>query len=372
MKHKLPRFSPTGPTRKRGKYAKVPRLRVGLVSFGLVLATVVSSIAPPPASAQQLPKRSGYGTSRIAARPENKEKEAGVSPKMANDRAGEGGEPLPTPLTPDEKDGNRLVALAAKDVFRQRAIQAKVSQRVFAFGQEVTGAGEYYQFGSGQPKLLRLDMKMQVGPQAASLLQVCGRQDYWIRRHVPPGNPKLEHANLTRLASALSRMDDEGRYVNSGNWILLGGLSRLMESLHRNFDFAPPEQSRTLPVLVTKGRLKPDRFLALHNATGGKQEAAQPADQIPTSVILTLGLADQPLPHFPYRIEYQRQLSTQEADAAAGEKKDQQPSGETPLSILEFYEVHTPVDLDPQLFEFDPGDEEYEDRTQNWLRRLEE
>ena len=103
---------------------------------------------------------------------------------------------------------------------------------------------------------------MQVGPQAATLLQICGRQDYWIRRHVPPASPKLEHVNLTRLASALSRVDDDGKHLSTDHWILLGGLSRLVESLHRNFDFAPPQSDRigTLPVLVMQGRLKPDRF----------------------------------------------------------------------------------------------------------------
>ena len=45
---------------------------------------------------------------------------------------------------------------------------------------------------------------------------------------------------------------------------------------------------------------------------------------------------------------------------------------ETRLSILEFYEVQALVDLDPQLFEFDPGDEESEDKTQAWLRKLQE
>ncbi|MCE9525040.1 MAG: hypothetical protein K8R36_03185 [Planctomycetales bacterium] len=177
----------------------------------MVLGTLLISGKIP---AQQPAKRSGYGTSRVAARPENKE-----PTPLPQGRGGEGGEQLPLPLTAEEKDGNKLVALAAKDVFRQKAIQAKVRQRVFAFGQEVVGAGEYYQFGQGQPKLLRLDMKMQVGPQAATLLEVCGRQDYWLRRHLPPAKPKLEHVNLTRLASALSRIEEDGQHVTSDHWM---------------------------------------------------------------------------------------------------------------------------------------------------------
>ena len=322
----------------------------------------------PTAATDQLSKRSGYGASRVAAAPQNKQRDKTVA---VQGRAGEGDQ-LPAPLTAEERDGNKLVALAAKEVFRQKAIEAKVRQRVFAFGQEVVGSGEYFQFGSGQPKLLRLDMKMQVGPQAATLLQICGRQDYWIRRHVPPASPKLEHVNLTRLASALSRADEDGKHLTTDHWIMLGGLSRLLDSLHRNFDFAPPQPDHigADPVLVVKGRLKPERFKALHSAGDKKNEAAN--EQIPTAVNLSLGRADQP-PHFPHRIEFMRQLTSKELKAAAAkESKDHQSVTETPLCILEFYEVQAHVDLDPRLFEFDPGDEESEDRTQAWLRKLQE
>lgn len=365
MKYKLPKLverMDTNPKRQRGWVPNLPRWRFGLACLLLAL-----SAWPLAGSAQQRQKRSDYATKRVAAVPENKELEKAV---LSKGRGGEGGEPLPPPLTPEERDGNKLVALSAKDAFRQKAIQAKVRQRVFAFGQEVVGSGEYFQFGSGQPKLLRLDMKMQVGPQAASLLQICGRQDYWIRRHVPPAAPKLEHVNLTRLASALSREGDDGKYLTTDHWILLGGLSRLLESLHRNFDFAPTRQARIDKefVLVVQGRLKPERFKALHPSGDKKSDAA--TEQIPTAVILTLRRADQPLPHFPHRIEFLRQLTPKEFKSTAGQAA--QPATETVLSILEFVDPQAHVELDPQLFEFDPGDEESEDKTQTWLRKLQE
>ncbi len=359
MKYKLPSFSDTNPTRKRGNCGHSLVRKV-------LLVLALGILNPWIASAQQPTKRSAYGPSRVATRPENPESNAAT-----RGRGGEGGEPLPPPLTAEEKDGNQLVALAAKDVFRQKAIQAKIRQQVFAFGQEVVGAGMYYQFGSGQPKLLRLDMKMQVGPQAATLLEVCGRQDYWIRRHLPPGNPSLEHVNLTRLASSLSRLHDDEKHFSTDHWILLGGLSRLLESLHRNYDFAPPQPAHieSLPVLIVQGRLKPERFKALQGA--GKDQGETANSQIPTAVILTLGRSDQTFRHFPYRIEYLRQLTSQELKAAAANNKTSRVT-ETPLSILDFYDVQAPLDLDPQLFEFNPGDEESEDKTQAWLKKLRE
>jgi hypothetical protein len=355
------------PTGQHGSCAHFPRLRFGRVLVGLALAILMASGSVPSASAQQRSKRSGYGTNLNAARTES-----GNTTAAPAGRAGEG-EPLPAPLTAEEKDGNQLVALAARDVFRQQGIEAKVKQRVFAFGQEVVGAGEYYQFGSGQPKLLRLDMKMQVGPQAATLLQICGRQNYWIRRQVPPADARLEHVNLTRLASALSRPDEDGNHLPSDHWILLGGLSRLVESLHRNFDFASPRHARLggMPVLVVQGRLKPERFRSMQAAGDAKKEV--PSEQTPTAVTLTLGRADQLPPHFPYRIEFLRQLTTPELQAANKVALEgNQPVTKTHLSILEFDEVRASIDLDPRLFEFEPGDEESEDKTQTWLRKLQE
>jgi len=200
---------------------------------------------------------------------------------------------------------------------------------------------------------------------------VCGRQDYWIRRHLPPAAPKLEHVNLTRLASALSHLDEEEQSITTDNWILLGGLSRLVDSLHRNYDFAPPQTAEIgkLAVLVVKGRLKPERFKALQ-AAGGKDKAAE---QIPVAVNLTLGRAEQQPPHFPYRIEYLRQMTPREIKVTAKDTEGgTQPVHETPLCILELDEVEAPFNLDPRLFEFNPGDEESEDKTQTWLRKLQE
>ena len=330
---------------------KLPRLVVAAIALGVLVP--MASVAQEPA------RRSSYGRSS------NKE---AVASKQSG--AGEGSAQLPPPT---ETDGNKLVAEAARHVFRQKAIEAKVRQRVMVFGQEVVGGGEYAQLSVGQQNLLRLEMKMQVGPQPATLLQVSGSRDLWIRRQVPPAPPRLEHVNLTRLRNALSRLDEEGKSIPSENWILLGGLSKLVESLHRNFNFALPKDSRIgdQPVLVLRGELKPERLKELQRESGGKKREEEPStEQLPTAVILTLARADQPLPHFPYRIEYLRQLSEKELKAESAQDKDR-PT-EVSLSIIEFYEVRSPSGLDPQMFEFDPGDEESEDRTQSYVRKLEQ
>lgn len=329
----------------------------------LLVWSVLAITLLHPAFAQEPIKRSSYTRSNNQTGP------------ASESRAGEEG---PEPLAPrphNEMDGNQLVAAAAREVFRQKGIQAKVRQRVTAFGQEVAGAGEYFQFGSGEQKLLRLELKMQVGSQTASLLQVCSRQDFWIRREVPPAAPRLEHVNLTRLRSAVSRLDDEGQRIPSENWIILGGLSRLVESLHQSFDFAPPQDGHigTLSVHLLRGEIKPERLAELQRQSAGKTKGVESfAEQLPTAVVLSLGRAAEPFPHFPYRVEYLRGLSEKKPPAAASLEQGKENRTEVPLSLLEFYDVRLPSDLDMRMFEFDPGDEESVDRTQTWLRRLQE
>jgi hypothetical protein len=154
-------------------------------------------------------------------------------------------------------------------------------------------------------------------------------------------------------------------------WILLGGLPKLLASLHHNFDFAPPRDDELqhvspdgrsverLPVHVIRGRWKPDRLAAVL-AKGKGKDAPQ---QLPDAVELVLGRADQPHPLFPYRITY---LQDAEADGAQGR------GGEPlrPMLVLELYGVHRKGDLDPRDFDYQPGSQDVADLTTAYLQRL--
>ena len=131
------------PTHNQWEKTTLPRLRAGLV------AAVLLGLFPSDPLVAQEPRRSSYARVSNPVAAESQER-----------RGEEEGAKLPLPA---EKDGNKLVADAARQVFRLKALEAKVRQRVSVFGQEVPGAGEYAQLSLGQQKLLRLEMKMQIG-----------------------------------------------------------------------------------------------------------------------------------------------------------------------------------------------------------------
>lgn len=269
--------------------------------------------------------------------------------------------------------GNELVRQAAEAVFNQPGIEAKVRQRTNLFGQEMVAAGIYQQLDAGRQKLLRLEVKTQIGEQTATLMEIRGRQDLWIRRHLPPAAPQLEHVSLTRLRSALAHVDDQGNLSTTENWILLGGLPKLLENLHRNFVFGAPREAKLadVPVIVLKGTWNME---VLKSHLGGKVPSGNEGfpEQIPPEVTLVLGRPGSQLALFPFRLEYWRTRTEKERNSLLGTTAGNADVKELiPLSTLEFYDVRIQPNLDPRGFEFDPGNEESQDKTQSYLRQLE-
>src|SRR5205085_2881038 len=102
--------------------------------------------------------------------------------------------------------------------------------------------GNYLQFGAGTEKLLRLDLRMQVGDRPAIVQEIRGEELYWIRRDVPPLAPSLSRVDLKQLrkSAARSSLPGAGDVLPQGDWIMLGGLARLLTALDHNFACAAP------------------------------------------------------------------------------------------------------------------------------------
>ena len=90
-------------------------------------------------------------------------------------------------------------------------------------------------------------------------------------------------------------------------------------------------------------------------------ESAEPIDlsklpeHLPNQVLLLLGEDDL----FPYRIEYRR---TVDPDAAS-------PSSR-PVVTMQLFEVVTDAPIPPHRFHYNPGEMEYEDETEQFLKSL--
>jgi len=284
--------------------------------------------------------------------------------------------------------GQALVAAAAKNVQNEAAISADLRYRVEAFGHELLGTGSYLQLGAGAEKLVRLELKMQVGDRPASLQEIRGPDFYWVRREVPPAFTTLGRVNLRQLRQSIARGNDArpGDSLPTEGWIMLGGLSRLLSALDSNFAFGPAQAEELkftaadgksierLPIWRVAGRWKQDRLAELIGGQLTKAAAVLP-EQLPDRVELILGRTERVLPLFPYRITY-----TRAADAPAqgkgraggptsGEGQDSSGPPAKELLTLEFFNVYRKGDIEARLFEYNPGDQVVQDLTTAYVQR---
>ena len=269
--------------------------------------------------------------------------------------------------------GQELVAEAAKRVEREPAISAELRYRVAAYGHQLVGSGSYLQLGSGRDKLVKLTLRMPVGDQFATLVEIRGEDYYWLRRDVPPNPPTLERVNLRDFRLAVDQPGAAApvEVMPARNWVALGGLPRLMLALEQNFAFEAPradelqfngndgQSVRALPIWVVAGSWKPERLAIV----GGKRtDARQAPEQLPDRVELILGRTDEILPLFPYRITYwQTPKEAAKADVSASESRE--------LLTLELFNVHRKGDIDRREFHFNPGDQEVLDITAKTIQR---
>jgi hypothetical protein len=274
-----------------------------------------------------------------------------------------------------ETAGDQAVAAAARNVQNESALSADLRYRIDAFGHQLGGQGSYQQLGKGPEKLLRLELKIQVADQAITRQEVCGPTFYYIRRESPFAPTSLGRVNLRHVREAIARAPAPIATNPAEVWILLGGLPRLLETLHRNFEFDEPREDalqfttegakdvQSLPVLVVRGRWKKQRLEALQTTSKGPSK--DDPEQLPDAVELILGRPDDSqLPLFPYRITY-----LQDAKSAGG-KEGRGGEAQRGMLTLELFNVHRKGDLDPRGFEYIPNGQEVADLTQAYLQRL--
>jgi hypothetical protein len=288
---------------------------------------------------------------------------------------GQGARPVGNALrgVPPGGGGQSLVAESAKRVASEPAIAAEMRYRIDAFGQELVGTGNYLQFGTGPEKLLRLDLRMQVGDKLAIVQEIRGEELYWVRRDVPDTPPSLGRVDLKKLHKSLAQASAQtaSDVLPQGEWIMLGGLARLMTSLEQNFAYGAPREDEwrfnsadgksivRFPVWIVAGRWKPDRLAGLIGREPGKVSALP--EQLPDRVELVLGRTDETIPLFPYRITYWRTPAADpKSTGAAPEPRE--------LLTLELFNVARKK-IDPREFQYQPGDQDVQDLTQHYAQR---
>jgi len=222
--------------------------------------------------------------------------------------------------------------------------------------------------GSWDGLLIRLELRIQVGDQQSSLLQVLSPPTpaghyLWTYRRLPD-EERLSRVDLVRAAEALEKAQHAPGLGTEGILSGLGGLPRLLRGLEATFDFnsAEPGTFGRLPVWRLQGRWKPDRLAKILPDQKAVIEAGEPPDltrlpeHLPDRVVLMLGQDDL----FPYRVEYRRGIPEK-----AGGQNDGRP-----LVTMELFDVKLDVPIDRARFVYNPGNTGFSDETESFISSL--
>ncbi|MDP6442306.1 MAG: hypothetical protein QGG36_31510 [Pirellulaceae bacterium] len=261
---------------------------------------------------------------------------------------------LPTP----DATGQELVQQAVAKLRSERSFEAKVRQRVQLFDRQIIGAGRYLQQSNGRRWNTRMELKLQIGDEAASVLQVSDGRSLWIRRDYP-GQRNLARVNLEAVRRAVGQAGLEPA-VGGVGVVPMGGVPDLLAGLEQRFDFGAPRPLaiRDTPVWHIEGRWRPTalaRLLPAHERAirAGRFDLAELPPQIPSGVQVVLSRSDL-WPLFPYRIQFDR--ATDE--------------GVSPLVTMEFFEVRRDVQIEPGSFQYPADEGELIDITDKVIRRI--
>ncbi|MFT5525605.1 MAG: hypothetical protein ACI9G1_001752 [Pirellulaceae bacterium] len=313
---------------------KLPILTIGLwLGFSPLLAAQSTAFTPPTTA-----------TPRVASN--------------ANSAASGGTNASLDPVT----DPQQLVKAAAAEVYRLPSVEAKTRQIVQLYGHRLSGAGMYRQLANpAGVKFVRLEMKMSVADKISTMVQVCDGERLWIRRDLPT-EKSLGTVNLRLLEQALQ---EQGRGVAlpmTDTWMALGGLSKMLEGLHDNFEFKKAEQGvlNSAAVWNIQGRWKPARLAEMLGTKVQDIPWNSLPPYLPHRVSLTLA-RDPQFPLFPYRVEYFREVASDD-EAKTLELKS--------VVLMELFEVRRRADLDPRLFRYEAGNQDIVDLTDVYLEKL--
>jgi hypothetical protein len=262
------------------------------------------------------------------------------------------------------RQGDALLRQAADRVEQMGTVSAKVRQRGDLFGHRMVGSGVYLQGARGS-RLVRFELRMQVGNQESTLQQVCDGEFLWSLRQT--GNQSvLRRVDVRQVIEELNSGAGEGRGGQGGARVAqlptldIGGLAQLLRSLDESFDFGAVGETQLagVPMYLLQGTWK--RTAAEHllpeqqeKIRAGKEVDWNAApEELPNQVILLLGRDDL----FPYHLEYRRSTAPHVAGS----------SGRV-LQVLEWFEVRSGIPLDRELFRYQPGNLPVTDYTAQYL-----
>jgi hypothetical protein len=266
------------------------------------------------------------------------------------------------PLSKSQASADHLLALSLAELASYDSVSAKIRQQIDLNGQELIGDGLYLQLISGRDLLLRLELKVQVGDQLCSSLQVSDGRDLWVEEQCGTERT-VDRIDVRVVAAALGRTKPPLAELGGGR-LPLGGLPEWLHSLSVNFQFtyAGETELAGVPVSMLVGTWRSDSLASMFPEQKKQIEAGQAVDlskipdHLPQEVVLLLGSED----HFPYLIDYRRYRP-----AKALQSRE-------PHSLLrvQIYEVRIGSPIDLRQFVYQPGQVDVSDGTRSLTRLI--
>ena len=245
------------------------------------------------------------------------------------------------------------------------SISAKTRQSVELFGKRLVGTGTYLEQHT-PPLMFRLEMKLQLGEDAATLIQSCDGSHLWLYEDFR-GKPNVGQVDIARVARVLEEKGEIPKPGMIGQWPGLGGLPKMLRGLNLAFDFAAPEEALLedrLSVFRLQGQWKPERlarFLPDH-AEGIKLGKPVDLDKLPPYLPHYVVLLLERDGLFPRRIEYWRRKPAS--------PRQEEPSENHLIVAMDLIDVRVNVPIDRDRFKFDPGKLSVSSQTERYLEDL--
>ena len=292
-----------------------------------------------------------------------------------------------------------ILQAAVRTLESRDCVSARILQQVDLFDKQLVGSGVYLQQrvgtdqwlpvqeappfaplagrgtqrvpggeGSWDRLLIRLELRIQIGDQQSSLLQILSPPTpaghYLWTYYKLPDEERLSRVDLVRAAQALDKAQPTPGLGTEGMLGGLGGLPRLLRGLQAAFDFSSAEQGHIgrLPVWRLQGQWRPERLAKILPDQKAAIEAGKPPDlvklpeHLPDRVVLMLGQDDL----FPYRIEYRRGIPEK-----AGGRDDSRA-----LVTMELFDVKLNVPIDRNRFIYNRGTTDFSDQTESFISSL--
>ncbi len=260
--------------------------------------------------------------------------------------------------TAGDSQPEQLLAKAIAAVDGPQSLSARVRNQAELFDRRLSGTGLYLQQGPAAERRTRFEMKCQVADATTTLIEICDGRYFWTYRDLPDGR-SLNRIDMFRVRTAF---EQAGRPPSLPPAMLaVGGLPKLLADLQHCFRFERINSGKVgeTPVWMIDGTWRPAALSVA--APDSKGDYSKLPQHLPERVVLCLGQQDL----LPLRIEYLRRGGNWD-----GAGQGASLTGYRPLLLLEFFDIHVNPAIDPRQFILQPGNMQYTDATDAFVKNL--